>query len=119
MLGIRVTPLDRGAIELTGRGDSAVVVEAPVDAELLPTALSGPRERSEPPGARPTTGCRSNCANRSGSGGSTILAGEPSPRARGQESDLLSLATPALCSDHDRLATEAQPLGGRRGCCAR
>lgn len=40
MLGIRATPVDRGAIELTGRGESAVVVEAPLDGEPLPTALS-------------------------------------------------------------------------------
>ncbi len=40
MLGISANPLARGAIELTGRGRSTLSVEAPVDGELLPTALS-------------------------------------------------------------------------------
>ena len=40
MLSIGAIPLARGAIELTGRGSSTLSVEAPVDGEPLPTALS-------------------------------------------------------------------------------
>ena len=98
MLSICATPLDEGAIELTGRGNSAVVVEPPVDGEPLTTALS--RLESVRTAGREADVWLSlpSWASRFDSGGSTILVGEPCPQSTEAEKAICSVSpTPVLC----------------------